>query len=258
MTRVASREKQRRAALSQPFYIGIYEVTQKQFENVMGTSENKSQHKGDKGAYRPVEYVAYNTIRGTAIPSNHTYDWPWNDDVAAASFMGKLREKCKSKGSGGDYTEPVNGFDLPTEVQWEYACRAGTTGAFNTTNRFENSAAGQQAAMALLGRYKGTVAEGKGGIFENHTIVGLYQPNQWGLYDMHGNVWEWCRDWYQDDASELKQFIDPKGADTGTSRVLRGGGWDCNVDACRTACRVWDVPSATRDYIGFRLVRNLP
>ena len=253
--RTPAREKQHRVALSQPFYIGIYEITQKQFENVMGASNNKSTYTGD---YRPVEMVSYNTIRGTANTSNHTYDWPWNDDVAPASFMGLLRDKCKAKDSSGNYTEPVEGFDLPTEFQWEYACRAGTTGALNTTNEYANTTAAQEAQLRLLGRYTSNQTDGKGGYDANHTNVGSYQPNQWGLYDMHGNVWEWCRDWYQEDASALKQFTDPKGAASGSSRVARSGSWSNAVGYSRSAYRHDNAPSYASANYGFRLSRTLP
>ena len=255
--RIADREKQHCVALSQPFYIGIYEITQKQFENVMGASYNKSAFKGD---YRPVERVPYNTIRGMASTSNHTYDWPWTDNVDPNSFMGKLRAKCKAKDSSGNYTESVEGFDLPTEFQWEYACRAGTTGAFNTTNAYDNTkSAEQEAQLKLLGRYKSNQTDRKGDFNANHTVVGSYLPNQWGLYDMHGNVWEWCLDWYQMDVSSLKQFVDPKGAVDGSTRVRRGGAWSDAVGNCRSAYRYDLTPAeASSTACGFRLSRTLP
>ena len=242
----AAREKQHRVALSQPFYIGIYEITQKQYKNVTGG--DPSQYKGD---YRPVERVSYEGIRGG--------NWPTTAVPGANTFMDMLIQKCKSKGSGGDYTEPVEGFDLPTEFQWEYACRAGTTGAFNTTNAYDNTkSAEQEAQLKLLGRYTSNQTDGKGSCNANHTVVGSYQPNQWGLYDMHGNVWEWCRDWCQEDASALKQFTDPKGAASGSSRVLRGGSWYNAVGSCRSAYRNDNASSYTYSSSGFRLSRTLP
>ena len=241
--RTAAREKQHRVALSQPFYIGIYEITQKQYKNVTGG--DPSQYKGD---YRPVDRVTYGGIRGG--------NWPTTAVPGANTFMDKLIQKCKSKGSGGDYTEPVEGFDLPTEFQWEYACRAGTTGAFNTMNAYDNTkSAEQEAQLTLLGRYVNNQTEGKGGYDANHTNVGSYQPNQWGLYDMHGNVWEWCRDRYQEDASALKQFTDPQGATTGT-QLVRGGSWSAGVGGCRSAYRL-GFGNSDSD-IGFRLSRTLP
>ena len=245
--RIAAREKQHRVALSQPFYIGIYEVTQKQYENVTGAKP--STYKGD---YRPVEKVSYDTIRGG--------NWPTTADPGANTFMDMLIRKCKAKGSDGNYTEPVEGFDLPTEFQWEYACHAGTTGAFNTTNAYNNANSGEQEAqLMLLGRYKSNQTDGKGGYDANHTVVGSYQPNQWGLYDMHGNVLEWCRDWYQEDVAALKQFTDPKGAASGSYRARRGGSWSGTVGDCRSAYRRDEGASSfALAYIGFRLSRTLP
>ena len=259
-SRNADREKQHRVALSQPFYIGIYEITQKQFENVMGADKNKSAYTGPN---RPVEKVTYDTIRGKADPSSdHKYDWPWNDDVDPDSFMGLLQAKCKSKDSSGNYTESVEGFDLPTEFQWEYACRAGTTGALNTTNAYNNASSSElNEQLKSLGRYVNNQKDGKGGFDEKHTNVGSYQPNQWGLYDMYGNVWEWCRDWYQEDASALKQFTDPKGAASaaaGSGRVVRGGSWGDPIGNCRSASRSFYTPSQTGEYFGFRLSRTQP
>ena len=250
-------EKQHRVAISQPFYIGIFEITQKQYENVMGADKNNSTHTGPS---RPVEMMPYEAIRGTADTSNHTYDWPWNATVVPNSFMGLLRAKCKSKDSSGNYTVSVDGFDLPTEFQWEYACRAGTTGALNTTNAYDNTdPIAQETQLKLLGRYKDNQNDGKCSYVE-HAVVGSYRPNQWGLYDMHGNVWEWCLDWYREDASALKQFTDPKGATAGSYRVLRGGGWSASASNCRSAVRLNVVPSSdgAAHNIGFRLSRSLP
>ena len=241
------REKQHRVALSKPFYIGIFEVTQKQYKNVMG--EDPSTHKGD---LYPVEMVAWNTIRGGT--------WP-NGNPASSSFMNKLCSKCKSQDANGNYVIDVKGFDLPTDFQWEYACRAGTTGAFNTTNEYANTSEGQKWALGSLGRYKEN-----GGEKGYHAVVGSYQPNQWGLYDMHGNVWEWCLDWYVADLMTLdpKQYTDPIGASSGERRVRRGGSWSSTFDVCRSAYRDSTEPSTSGTVVsehatrGFRLCRTVP
>ena len=241
--RAEAKEKQHRVALSQPYYIGIFEITQKQYENVMGASNNKSTYKGD---YRPVEYVSWNQIRGGT--------WP-NGNPASSSFMAKLRVKCKSKDANGDYTIDVTGFDLPSEFQWEYACRAGTIGAFNTTNAYNNAESDEQnEQMKLLGCFFGN-----GGETSFHMPVGSYVPNQWGLYDMHGNVWEKCLDWYVDDVSMEKQFVDPTGpATSGSLRVERGGSWGSSLGDCRSAARRGNSLDWYSPNIGFRLVRTLP
>ena len=257
VSRDASREKQHRVVLTQPFYIGLFEITQQQYLNVMG-GDNPAKYKGDDWKFRPVEQVCYNDIRGTCNTKTHSYDWPWTNSVSSASFMGKLRAKCKSKGGDGNYTETVDGFDLPTEFQWEYACRAGTTWAFNTTNAYANTTTGHRNALAKLGRYYRNKTDSHGNS-DAHTTVGSYEPNQWGLYDMHGNVWEWCLDWLSMDPAALAQYIDPKGPKSGLNcRILRGGAHDKSEPDCRSACRNYDGPSNALDRYGFRLSRTLP
>ena len=249
--RTAANEVQHRVAISKPFYIGLFEVTQQQYLNVVGGT-NPSQYKGDDWQYRPVEKVSWNTIRGTG-------NWPNSTNVLATSFMGKLCAKCRSLDPGTrQYTKPVAGFDLPTEFQWEYACRAGTTGAFNTTNAYNNANSSQQEAqLKKLGRYSNNKTDGRGPS-DAHTIVGSYEPNQWGLYDMHGNVFELCLDWFRADVQMLAQEVDPVGAASGSSRVARGGSCSIAVGYCRSAFRSSYLPSNANDFIGFRLSRTLP
>ena len=243
--RVDTNEKQHRVVISRPFYIGIFEVTQQQYENVMGKTPSKY-----AGPYRPVESVVYSTIRGGS--------WPTSTSPGANTFMDKLLQKCKSKGSTGAYTEAVEGFDLPTEFQWEYACRAGTAGAFNTTNAYDNADAGaQEAQLAKLGRYSGNKTDEHGNS-DAHTVVGSYLPNAWGLYDMHGNVSEWCRDWYQDDVLALAEFVDPKGPESGPGRASRGGSYNNPVGPCRSGYRDYKEPGTGKEIRGFRLFRALP
>ena len=162
--------------LSKPFFIGLFEVTQKQY--LLITGDNPSYFSGDK---RPVERVSYNAIRG----SSNGAKWPSSNAVDSSSFLGKLRAR-----TGLD-------FDLPTEAQWEYACRAGTT----TTYSYGDSASGDYMWYEDNSSSK------------THD-VGTKQPNPWGLYDMHGNVWEWCLDWY---ASSLSGGTDPKGSSSGST-----------------------------------------
>ena len=160
--------------------------------------------------------------------------------------MGKLRAKTG-----------IPDFDLPTEAQWEYVCRAKTTTVFNDGNAaakydgtVENNNGNTNGFLNALGWYK----------FNDPTPptaaqpVGGKLPNAWGLYDTHGNVWEWCLDWHGTPVSGS----DPKGAVSGSNRVFRGGNWSNTASYCRSARRNSTPPSGRYNDIGFRLVRTLP
>ena len=209
-------DESHRVTLTKPFFCGLFEVTQKQYSLIVGV--NPSHYSGDK---RPVECVSYNAIRGTSNGAK----WPASSAVDATSFMGKLRARTGFV------------FDLPTEAQWEYVCRAGTT----TTYSYGNSENGSYMW------YKSNSGS------QTHE-VGTKTPNPWGLYDIHGNVWEWCLDWY---ASSLSGGIDPNGSSSGSDRVIRGGAWNGNASYCPSSRRRYDVPSTGYDCHGFRLVRTL-
>ena len=248
--RTAAREKQHRVAISKPFYIGVFEITQQQYMNVMGGT-NPSGAQGENWQYRPVENVSYNKVRGG--------NWPAETAPEGTTFMGKLLSKCRARDGEGNYTNVVTGIDLPTEFQWEYACRAGTTKAFNTTNDFNNASSDEQAAqLKLLGRYKDNQSDGKGGFKSGHTTVGSYLPNGWGLYDMHGNVCEWCRDRIQADVEALQQYVDPKGAESEKNYITRGGSFSQTIESCRSACRSGGPGTDKYNNAGFRLSRSLP
>ncbi|MBM3854062.1 MAG: hypothetical protein FJ399_13065 [Verrucomicrobia bacterium] len=191
----------RQVTLTQRFWLGKTEVPQREWAAVMGG--NPSNFKGDS---LPVEQVS------------------WTD---AMEFCRKLTERERGAGrlpEGYAYT-------LPTEAQWEYACRAGTTGDYS----------GRLDEMGWYDKNSGS---------KTHP-VGTKKANAWGLYDMHGNVWEWCADWYGNYAGGSVR--DPKGAASGSLRVFRGGGW-CNGSVfCRSAIRRWNAPGIRFDYLGFRL-----
>lgn len=210
-----------RVTLTKPFYMGVFEVTQKQWALVMGSwpgsSPSSSSGRGD--AY-PAYYVSYNDIRGSSSGAR----WPASSAVDTSSFLGRLRAKTGLN------------FDLPTEAQWEYACRAGTT----TTYYWGDAMDG---AYALYDDNSGS---------KTHP-VGTKKPNAWGLYDMSGNVWEWCRDWY----GTLAYGADPVGSASGSRRVSRGGSWG-NISVCCTSSnRDYYAPSNRYYDNGFRLVRVL-
>ena len=193
-----------RVRLSQAFDLGKYEVTQAQWEAVMGA--NPSDFSACGGTC-PVESVSW-------------------EDVQA--FIGKLNAQ-----------EGVGAYRLPTEAEWEYAARAGTQTAYS----FGPEASG----LGAYGWYAGNSDSGP------HP-VGRKRPNGWGLYDMHGNVWEWVADWYGDYSSGL--VTDPHGSATGAGRVYRGGGWNSAARYCRAANRLHDAPGDRINSLGFRLVRT--
>ena len=224
--------------VTKPFYIGVFEVTQKQWRHVMG-GRSPAMFKGDT---LPVEQVSYDNIRGTGTGSR----WPAADEVDEDSFLGRLRKTTSIR------------FDLPTEAQWEYACRAGTATALGTGRNL--SSAKECPEMAEAGWYG--FNPGKNG--DGTAKVGSFLPNAWGIYDMHGNVAEWCLDWWQGALGTGAQ-TDPKGPETGTWRAIRGGCWDGLVHlghaaACRSAargsydCMTCANPMNASLYWGFRVV----
>ena len=228
-----SGETQHQVTLTQDYYIGVFEVTQKQYELVMGS--NPSDYKGDT---RPVEKVSYNDLRGTSAEGGA--GWPAKGHaVDAVSFFGKLRAKTGLL------------LDLPTEAQWEYACRAGTTTALNSGKNL-TATDHQCPNMAQVGRYSYNKSDGKGGYGE-HTKVGSYLPNAWGLYDMHGNVYEWCLDWHNSSYGTAA-VTDPAGPAAGSYRVLRGGSWGSSARVCRSANRFnYVYPPNSYNSLGFRV-----
>ena len=201
----ADEKPQHRVRITKPFCLGKYKVTQEQWAAVMGS--NPSHFNGPKN---PVEQVS------------------WDDCQA---FLGKLNETTAGQGDK---------FALPTETQWEYACRAGST-----TRYYFGEEEGQLGEYAWYDKNSGG---------QTHR-VGEKKPNAWGLYDMHGNVWEWCADWYGDDYYGKSPPDDPTGPSEGSYRVLRGGSWCYPAGPCRSAVRNFFAPGI-RDYFpGFRVLR---
>ena len=161
-----------------------------------------------KGADRPVEQV------------------PWDK---VTSFCEKLTELEREAGR----LPAGMAYQLPTEAEWEYACRAGTKTAFSFGDELT-------AKDANFARNVGET-----------TDVGQYPANAWGFHDMHGNVWEWTADWYEEYTSGA--VSDPVGPAVGSFRVLRGGSWYASANSARSAIRLWFVPADGSDYLGFRL-----
>ncbi|NLS93871.1 MAG: SUMF1/EgtB/PvdO family nonheme iron enzyme [Planctomycetaceae bacterium] len=212
-----------RVRLSVPFYLGAYEVTQQQYEQVMGTNPSFF---GPQGKAK-VDLAGLNLAR---FPAENV---SWDE---AAEFCRRLSQKEKLH------------YRLPTEAEWEYACRAGTTTPF---------CFGNSLFAATDANFDGEQTYGESRIGPNlkRTVeVGSYRANAWGLYDMHGNVWEWCRDQYSRDSYESGLAIDPTGPVTGSYRVNRGGSWFGGPASCRSASRSWVAPGFRGGLLGFRIV----
>jgi hypothetical protein len=213
-----------KATLTKDAYVGVFEVTQAQWTNVMGTSA------------------------GT--------NWPGSGTVDDSSFIGKLRSKTSMP------------FDLPTETQWEYACRAGTTTVFNDGDPTANTSGTTNRWLDKLGRYQYNGGQlCTNGVWfyppfncgdTNATAkVGSYQPNRWGLYDMHGNVHELCLDWY---SGSMTGGTDPAGpsSNSGTNRIIRGGAWFNPASQCTSSFRFPHGQTTPHDQVGLRVFISLP
>jgi formylglycine-generating enzyme required for sulfatase activity len=186
-----------------PFYLGKYEVTQAQWEAVMG--HNPSRFTGDP--QRPVEKVSWEDVQ---------------------EFIRLLNVAAKSPK-----------FRLPTEAEWEYAARAGTTTAYSFGDDEK-----QLGEYAWYDKNSGSTTH----------PVGRLKPNAWGLYDMYGNVWEWVQDWYV--TYTAASAVDPTGPASGSLRVDRGGSWFHGAGDCRSAARGNGRPGGRAGLLGFRLVRT--
>jgi formylglycine-generating enzyme required for sulfatase activity len=196
--------------ISRGCWMGKYEVTQGEYLAVMGS--NPSSFTGDPN--RPEEQVTW---------------------YNATNYCAALTQRERLAGRVA--TNAV--YRLPTEAEWEYACRGWTSTRFSY---------GDDIGYTNLTNYAWYV-DNSG---DTTHPVGQKLPNPWGLYDMHGNVWEWCQDWYGDYAGGIA--VDPRGPDTGSLRVIRGGGWSGSARYCRSAFRYFNYPGGKDDYIGFRVV----
>ena len=204
-------EVQHKVTISQNFMIAQHPVTQAQWMAVMGY--NPSEFEGHD---HPVENVSWDEANVFCEKLNQIYA-----EVLPDNYK----------------------FTLPTEAQWEYACRAGTETALNTKESLTNSK-GVCYNLDVAGWYK------KNSFRHTHPVGEKYPGCYYGLYDMHGNVWEWCRDWYGPYRGDA---IDPVGPATGTQRVVRGGCWDSEPEDCRSARRFYRYPDIKSSQVGFRL-----
>jgi formylglycine-generating enzyme required for sulfatase activity len=202
---------QREVTISRPFYFGVHEVTQAQWRAVMNTEPWKEKISGKPG-------------------DNYSASWmSWHE---ANEFCEKLSKNIGKTAS------------LPTEAQWEYACRAGTTTVFDFGD--------DQTKLGAHAWYQENTRKKN----ENYAhTVGTKKPNPWGLYDMHGNVWEWCLDWYADDFYANSKNVDPVNTTESKNRAVRGGSWHNGPLHCRAAGRNgWCGPNYRHYNYGLRVV----
>jgi formylglycine-generating enzyme required for sulfatase activity len=218
--------------MTRPFYLGVYQVTQEEYRKVMG--RNPSQFSAQGGGKAKV--AGLDTRR---FPVE---DVSWDD---AVEFCRHLSESPVEKAAGRVYR-------LPTEAEWEYACRGG---AFLPGPFFfkEPSPTLSSRQANFNGNDPGGGAP-KGPLLGRTTAVGSYEPNVFGLFDMHGNVWEWCQDWYEPDYYKKSPRQNPQGPSNGNRRVLRGGSWYDQGKDCRAADRSWNEPGVGSVSVGFRVV----
>ena len=215
--------------ISKGYYLGKYAVTVGDFKRFVDMRGYKTEGERDgKGAYgwtgkewKQDSKITWRNPGFTQTDQDPVVCLSWNDAESYCQWLSEVEGEA---------------YRLPTESEWEYACRSGSSTAYCFGE-----------GDARLGEYAwyGANSDSK-----THP-VGQKAPNAWGLYDMHGNVWEWCRDWYGDYSSG--SLTDPTGASTGSCRVDRGGSWYGEAALCRSAIRLRDVPSRRGLSLGFRL-----
>ncbi len=256
--RSSDEENQHQVTVS-AFYMGKYDVTVAEFKAFVNATGYKTDaEKYGSGNVRDgSDWVRKADASWKNPYYTQTDAYPvvlvsWNDAVAYCNWRSQqegLAPCYTIDGSRVGCSWNANGYRLPTEAEWEYACRAGTSAPFHTGNNITTDQANYDGKFPYNGNAKGQY-RGK------TTPVGSFVPNAYGLFDMHGNVFQWCWDWYGYYGSGSQ--ADPTGAASGNRRILRGGSWDSWASHLRSANRgAADEPGFATAYIGFRLVRGL-
>jgi formylglycine-generating enzyme required for sulfatase activity len=220
-------EHQHEVTITRPFYLGVYEVTQEQYQKVMGSNPSHFSATG----------LGRQAVQGLDTRSFPVEQVNWEE---ACEFCRRLSALPAEKAAGRAYR-------LPTEAEWERACRGGAK-AYAPFHLGKSLSATQA-------NFIGTEPYGGGAVgpyLKRTAKVGSYKPNAFGLYDLHGNVWEWCAGWYGKDAYREKARRDPQGPASGKDRLARGGGWGSSGQVCRSAFRGHTTPDSRASSIGFR------
>jgi len=214
-----------KVTISKPFLLGQMEVTQAQFEQVTGATPWRGQQFVQEGPDVAVSYVT------------------WDE---ASRFCSLLTEIERRSGQ----LPPGTAYRLPTEAEWEYACRAGTMASFSFGD--------DDSRLGEFAWWGGLTGDGNAKQEQYAHPVGQLRPNPWNLFDIHGNVAEWCADWYAKNAYTPAAVVDPRGPAAGTIRVVRGGSWNSSLGRARSASRYQGVPPTERySNLGFRVARDL-
>ena len=230
--------------ITQAFFIGVYPVTVKQFRQFADAENYRTEAENDPKGGWGIDGKMFQDPKFT-WKRNLSDDEPvstvtWNDATAFCKWLSEKEHK---------------GYRLPTEAEWEYACRAGTTTPFNFGDSLDGDKANCNGKLAYDPE-KGNHNSEDGTYRARLMNVGSFKPNAFGLFDMHGNILQWCSDWYEHDPRRNEVAINPVGATTGERRVLRGGSWHAGATMCRSANRGGGEPHDANFDVGFRVVMD--